>query len=248
MISLRRLFRLIKLAVHVLVGIIITATYKSLLRRSSSDPSYQKLRRWWLGRIVRIVGGQVVTHGEPAPAGSLLASNHVSWLDIALLGGQTEVTFLSKSEVQSWPIIGWLAANSGTLFIERGKSGGAKGASDKITASLEHQERVLIFPEGTITDNINLLPFHARLFAAAVTAHALIQPVAIHYRNTQGQTHPLVPYLEPQTLMQNLWGILAEPKILIEVYFLPPIDSHTVPRKELAMYSEQQVRSALKLN
>ena len=248
MIRLRRLFRLTQLALHVLVGVIITAIYAGLLRRAAIDPSYQQLRRWWLGRIVRIVGGQVTTYGEPAPAGSLLAANHVSWLDIALLGGQTEVTFLSKSEVKSWPVIGWLADKSGTLFIERGKSGGAKGASDKITSSLEHQERVLIFPEGTITDNIHLLPFHARLFAAAVTANALIQPVAIHYQNTQGQTHPLVPYLEPQTLMQNLWRILAEPKILIEVHFLPPIDSQAVPRKELASYSEQQVRSALKLN
>jgi len=216
-------------------------------RQQSNDTSYQCIKRWWLKRIVRIIGGQVTVYGQVAPAGTLLASNHVSWLDIPLLGGQTDITFLSKSEVKNWPVIGWLAQRSGTLFIERGKLNGAKGASEQIAARLQHQERVLIFPEGTITDNINLLPFHARLFAAAVTANAQIQPVALHYLNTKSQTHPLVPYLGPQTLMQNLWSIIAEPKILIEVHFLPPIDSHAVPRKELAAYSEQQVREALRL-
>lgn len=244
MILLRRLFRFLNLALHVLAGVLITAIL-AVLQRHFTDPSYQRLKRWWLARIIRIVGGQVMTYGEPAPAGSLLAANHVSWLDIPLLGGQTELTFLSKSEVQTWPVLGWLAAKSGTLFIERGKRDGAKGASEGIAKRLEQQERVLIFPEGTTTDNKTMLPFHARLFAAAVTVDALIQPVAIHYLTIQGQTHPIVPYLTPQTLMQNLWAVLAEPKILIEVHFLPSIDSHAAPRKALAAYSEQQVRSAL---
>lgn len=228
------------------MGIIATAGLV-VTRRQFYDPSYQRVKRWWLKRIVQVVGGKVTVYGEPAVAGSLLASNHVSWLDIPLLGGQTDITFLSKSEVKDWPVIGWLAKRAGTVFIERGKLNGAKGASEKIEARLQHRERVLMFPEGTTTDNINILPFHARLFAAAVTANAQIQPVAIHYLNTQGQTHPLVPYLNPQSLAQNLWAILAEPKILIEVHFLTPIDSHSVPRKELSAYSERQVRVALKL-
>lgn len=244
---LRRLFRLPNLALHVLAGIGITAISASLLGRSPTDPRYRRLKRWWLGRIVRIVGGRVTTYGEPVAGGSLLASNHVSWLDIPLLGGQTEVIFLSKSEVKDWPVLGWLADKAGTLFIERGKRDGAKGASEKIAEHLQQQERVLMFPEGTTTDNIQLLPFHARLFAAAVTAQVSIQPVAIHYKTIEGQTHPLVPYLNPQTLMQNLWSILGERQILIELHFLPPIDSQACARKELAAYSEQQVRSALKL-
>lgn len=248
MLLLRRLFRFIHLALHVLVGIILTTILAVILRRSFADPSYQRTKRWWLNRVVHIIGGRVTSYGEPAPTGSLLASNHVSWLDIPLLGGQTDITFLSKSEVKDWPVIGWLANKCGTLFIERGKRDGAKGASEQIAARLAHQERVLMFPEGTTTDNIHLLPFHARLFAAAVTANKPIQPVAIHYLNAQSQTNSLVPYLNPQTLMQNLWSILGESQIPIEVHFLPPIDSHSVPRKELAAYSEQQIRVALQLD
>ncbi|MDT9120827.1 lysophospholipid acyltransferase family protein, partial [Escherichia coli] len=90
---------------------------------------------------VRIVGGRVTTYGRPVTSGGLLASNHVSWLDIPLLGGQTEITFLSKSEVKNWPVIGWLADRAGTLFIERGKRDGAKGASEQIAEHLEQQER-----------------------------------------------------------------------------------------------------------
>lgn len=244
---LRQVFRFLHLILHVLAGVLLTAILVGL-RRRATDLSYRSLKRWWLNRVVKIIGGQVSVYGEPAPVGSLLASNHVSWLDIPLLGGQTELTFLSKSEVQDWPVLGWLAAKSGTLFIERGKRDGAKGASECIAKRLEQQERVLMFPEGTTSDNKNTLPFHARLFAAAVTAQAPIQPVAIHYLNMQGQTHPLVPYLTPQTLMQNLWAILAEPKILIEVHFLASIDSQSVPRKALATDTEQQIRLALRLN
>lgn len=244
---LRRLLRLPNLAFHVLAGVCITAIFAGLLGRSVIDPSYRRLKRWWLRRIVHILGGRISTYGTPVTGGSLLAANHVSWLDIPLLGGQTDITFLSKSEVKAWPVIGWLADKAGTLFIERGKRDGAKGASEQIAEHLQQNERVLMFPEGTTTDNIQILPFHARLFAAAVTAKVAIQPVAIHYKTPQGQTHPLVPYLNPQTLMQNLWSILGEPQILIDVHFLPAIDSQAFARKELAAYSEQQVRAALKL-
>ena len=247
MILLRRLYRFIILLIHVLVGIAITAILAGLLRRSSDDPNYQRLKRWWLGRVVRIIGGEVTIHGHPADSACLLTANHVSWLDIPLLGGLADITFLSKSEVKQWPVLGWLAIKAGTLFIERGKSGGAKGATEQIARCLQQTKRVLIFPEGTTTNNQQILPFHARLFAAAVDAKADIQPVAIHYQTMEGVTHPAVPYINEQSLLTNLWAVLAEPKILIDVYFLATTDTQQLARKDLAAYSERQVREALNL-
>lgn len=245
--TVRRLFRFALLLVHVVLGILLTAILAGILRRSADSPLYRKTARWWLGRIVRIVGGRVTVQGEPAAPGTLLVSNHVSWLDIPLLGSCTTVNFLSKSEVRDWPVLGWLADKSGTLFIERGKRDGAKAAADVMVGCLHAAGRVVVFPEGTTTDGVNMKPFHARLFAAAVESNAPVQPVAIRYLDPQGQPHRLVPYIDQQSLIDNLWGVLAEPWVGIEVHFLTPIPSRELPRKALAAYSEQQVRAALGL-
>ena len=241
----RRVFRLSRLIVHVANGMLLTGVMAGVMRLDAAHPTYRKVKRWWLGRIVHIIGGRVQVHGEPAATSTLLVSNHVSWLDIPLLGGHAPVYFLSKSEVRHWPVIGWLADKSGTLFIERGGRDAAREAAETICRKLGEAGNVLVFPEGTTTDGVNLRTFHARLFAAAVEADAQVQPVAIRYADPQGQPHALVPYIDDQSLMDNLWAILAEPVIAIDIHFLPPMHSRERSRKELAQYSETQVRSAL---
>ncbi|MEZ5478962.1 MAG: 1-acyl-sn-glycerol-3-phosphate acyltransferase [Thiolinea sp.] len=94
---------------HVLLGMLLTLWYAGILRKPPEAPAYRRLVQWWLGRIVRIMGGQVRVQGQPAQAGALMVANHVSWLDIPLLGSVSSVRFLSKDDVRGWPVIGWLA-------------------------------------------------------------------------------------------------------------------------------------------
>lgn len=241
--SFRRLVRLSRLAWHVLTGMFLTALFAGVLRMSFNTPFYQGLVKWWLGKVPRILGFQVTVKGEPAPQPVLMVSNHISWLDITLLGGAANPRFLSKYEVRQWPVVGWLAAKSGTLFITRGKAGAAAQASATILQALQGGRTALLFPEGTTTTGEDVRTFHARLFAPAFDANVPVQPVALRYPGADGQPNPLVPYVGDQSLGENLKAILGEKELYAEIHFLPPVQVEGRDRKTVAGLCEQQVRN-----
>jgi 1-acyl-sn-glycerol-3-phosphate acyltransferase len=245
---IRRWWRLSRLFVHIVVGISLTALLTGVLRFSVEQAFFQRLITWWLRKVPQILGAQVQIFGQPAGRGVLMVANHISWLDIPLLGGATCLRFLSKKEVRHWPIIGWLADKSGTLFIERGKAGAAVEASQTILQALRTEHAVLLFPEGTTTKGEDVRTFHARLFAPAFDAQVPVQPVAIRYPAMAGTglTNPIVPYVDEQSLGDNLQGLLGERCIAVEIHFLPPITTEGMERKRVAAHCEQQIRAILK--
>lgn len=245
---LRYGLRLAGLTLHVLAGLIMTALLAGLFRQSFHQPFYQTLIRWWLGRIPRLLGVQVSVHGIPAREATLMVANHISWLDITLLGGAANPRFLSKQEVRHWPLIGWLAEKSGTLFITRGKAGAAAQAANSIREALGQGSPILLFPEGTTTEGHDVKTFHGRLLAPAIESDTPIQPVALLYPGFDGKTHPLIPYVNEQSLWENLKGILAEKGLQAELHFLPTIPVAGQDRKMLASKCEQQIRAVIQMS
>lgn len=243
---LRRYGRLLRLALHILHGMLLTVWLSGLMRMNFNMPFYQRVTQWWLRQITRILGVHVKVYGEPAPAPVLMVANHISWLDIALLGGYSQPRFLSKQEVRAWPVVGWLAATSGTLFITRGKAGAAAQAATTIGEALQAGRTVLLFPEGTTTTGNDVRTFHARLFAPALEAGIAVQPVALRYPTQNGLTHPLIPYVDQQSLWDNLQGILGEPRLSAEIHFLPVLQTAGADRKTIAAACEQQIRSIVR--
>ncbi|MFN3785403.1 MAG: lysophospholipid acyltransferase family protein [Thiothrix sp.] len=243
---LRRYGRLLRLASHILNGVLLTILLGGLLRMSFDTPLYQRVTQWWLRQIPRILGVRVNVYGEPAATPVLMVANHISWLDIALLGGYSQPRFLSKQEVRTWPVVGWLAATSGTLFITRGKAGAAAQAAATIGEALQAGRTVLLFPEGTTTTGNDVRTFHARLLAPALDAGIAVQPVALRYPQEDGLTHPLIPYVDRQSLWDNLQGILGEPCFSAEIHFLPVLQTAGTDRKTVAAACEQQIRNIVR--
>jgi len=241
---LRRIRRLIHLAMHVFVGVLITVLFAGIWQPAF----YPRLVSWWLGKAGRIVGVTVKVVGKPAEQAVLMVANHISWLDIPLLGGVTNARFLSKQEVRQWPVIGWLAAKSGTLFITRGKAGAAAQAATTILQTLQAGSSVLLFPEGTTTTGDNVGTFHARLFAPAFDANAAVQPIVVRYPGLDGLTHPVVPYVGQQSLWDNLKALLAEANIQVEIHFLPLMTTTGTDRRALAAACEQRIRAVINAN
>lgn len=195
---------------------------------------------WWLARVCMRM--RITRHGKMAPGGMFIASNHVSWTDIPILGSHKPVIFLSKAEVGRWPVIGQLTKAGGTLFIERGGGDTAKITSD-IIVRLDQGASVLIFPEGTTTLGSSVKRFFPRLFAAAIESEAMVQPVAIRYRGKdEGGTSRLAAYIDDDSFLQTMARVLAEPYVDVEVHFLEPISAAGKERKQLA--SEVQSRIA----
>lgn len=169
----------------------------------------------------RCLGFRVNIRGARPEGTVLLVSNHISWSDIPILGGVLPLRFLSKVEVRSWPVIGWLAEQAGTLFIRRG-GGQAQATRGQIADTLRSGQSVLVFPEGTTTLGITVLPFHSRLLSAAIDAKIPIQPISIGYRRDNHPDH-LAPFIGDDQFEQHLIRMLREPAVSVDVILHEPV-------------------------
>ena len=141
--------------------------------------------RWpslFLGAAAWIIGARVRRTGRPIAPHTLLISNHVSWLDILILGGAARCRFVSKDEL-GHPFIHWLADQNSTAYVKRTHVKGAKDQAVTIARALEGEQPVALFPEGTTGPGTDLLPFRSTLLEAANYAakEVEIRPVAVDY-------------------------------------------------------------------
>ena len=144
------------------------AKHLRALRSTPPDPEAQQKNQEWYRRVLACLNIRVSVTGQPAEAPCLVVCNHISWLDILVLGSAVPVAFLSKAEVAQWPLISRLSRAGGTLFIKRGGEGAARHSIEGIRKAFRRQQSVAVFPEGTTGKGHTVLPFHPRLFAAAI--------------------------------------------------------------------------------
>ncbi len=222
------------------------ATLFTLYERLRIQHSMARRQRWsrfFMRRLSHALPFRVTVHGELPQQPMLWVCNHVSWTDIALLGQLAPLSFLSKAEVRTWPIAGWLALKAGTLFIRRG-SGDSQLIRRQMTQHLGNQCSLMIFPEGTTTDGQQLRTFHGRLLASAIEAHVPLQPVAIRYvRN--GAIDPLAPFIGDDDLLSHLMRLFSNDVGDVHIHLLPPIASAGMERAALAFQAQEAVRVAL---
>ncbi|MDI9347359.1 MAG: lysophospholipid acyltransferase family protein [Methylacidiphilales bacterium] len=179
--------------------------------------------------MVHILGITLKIHGTPPSKTCLAVCNHISWHDILVLGSIYKTTFLSKSEVGNWLIIGLLVKSAGTLFIHRGQ-GQFTLARREIANTLKTGNNVLLFPEGTTTDGSKVKQFFYHLLEPAISNHIPIQPIAIHY-SYQGSyaTNPIA-FIGQDTFVNHLWRTLNVKKITAHITFSHLIDTEQNPQ------------------
>ncbi len=197
----------------------------------------------WLRAVCRVLGVRLSIQGSPISGCGLWVSNHVSWLDVVVLGALQPTAFLAKSEVASWPLVGFLGRQSGNLFINRGNSGGE--ILDTMTRRLQYGDRLVLFPEGTTTRGDTVRHFHGRLLQPAISAGVPVQTVAIAY---QGAAVECVPFVDDDDFLSNLLGLLHLPSICVTLHFGEPLlVTNGVQRNTLARHARSQVLTALGL-
>jgi len=202
-----------------------------------------KLTCWWHKRVLKSLGMKIRVNGTPADSPTRFVSNHLSWLDIHLIGSHLPVRFLSKAEVKDWPVFGWLASKAGTLYIPRGSKTASAQANSIMQQTLLDDQHVVLFPEATTSDGI-IKRFHTRLMKSAIDAQCRIQPIAIRYPDTDGNTvHEAVLYTGDTSFMQSTKNVIATKGLVAELYFLEPINTQNKSRDELARYAEEQVKA-----
>jgi len=166
-------------------------------------------------------------------------SNHISWLDISVIGSRFPVLFLANSEIASWPILGWLIRRTGTLFIERGK--GAGEALKKLSDSLRGNRSVLIFPEGKTTDGSSVIRFQPRLFQSAIDCAAVVQPIGIRYVDKDGEWVDRLSFHGEIGFLESLWRTVCGGMIHAEIFVFDPVEPGA-DRNTLSQDAENRIR------
>ena len=190
----------------------------------------------------------VVVRGRP-PAGRkpvLLVANHVSWLDSYAIHTAADASFVAKSEVRGWPLIGTIAERFGTVFIVRGSRRGAWRTMKAAARILRAGRSVAVFPEGTTTDGTGMSRFYPALFQAAIDAGAAVQPVAVRYFGADGEPTRAAAFVGDMSIEDSLRSLVRERRLAVEVVFGPPIEAQR-DRRALCQAAEDAVRQALAL-
>jgi 1-acyl-sn-glycerol-3-phosphate acyltransferase len=205
---------------HALAGLFTIWFHFPRMSMAQREAAVQR----WAARMLGVLGIDLIVHGQPCAAGPmLLVCNHISWLDILVIHAARYCRFVSKSDVKHWPLVGTLATGAGTLYIERSSRRDTMRVVHHMAASLKAGEVVAIFPEGTSTDGLGLLPFHANLIQAAISAHAPVQPMALSFvEAATGAYSPAPNYIGDDTLVQSLWRTLSAPRLAAVVRFGDP--------------------------
>jgi len=211
---------------------------------------------WWLPfayhkLCCRIMGLRVRVVGEPAKARpTLFVSNHVSYLDIPVLGSVVPVSFVAKAEVAQWPGYGWLAKLQRTVFVDRRRNTTLQ-QRDSLQARLASGDALVLFPEGTSNDGNRILPFRSALLSVAEAAPAglplVIQPVSIAYTSVNGvplgwSLRPLVAWYGGMELGGHLWRFSRLGQVEVIVQFHDETRVGDFPsRKELTRHCSEAV-------
>ncbi|WP_367104639.1 lysophospholipid acyltransferase family protein [uncultured Psychrobacter sp.] len=189
--------------------------------------------------------GITIEQVEPVPQHhGLWVSNHVSWMDIPVVGSVSPAFFLSKAEIGEWPVFGKLAHAAGTLFIQRG-SGDAGSVASQMTDFLKKGFSIVFFPEATTTDGKKIKRIHGTLLQAAIDADVPIQPVVLAYVNKDGTLSEALPYYGKLTMKESMKRVLDSRNVTAHVLPLEPIDPNGCTKSELTNILQKRMQEGL---
>ncbi len=131
--------------------------------------------------VIRAMGIRCIVEGPVPESPTLIASNHLSYLDIVIASAAIPCAFVAKHEIADWPIFGSLGTLGGSIFIDRASRVSAWDTVDRMSMRLLDGVPVLFFPEGTSTDGSEVIRFHSTLFEPAIELGIAVTPLAIFY-------------------------------------------------------------------
>lgn len=235
----RAAWRLVRAFTHIVAGLLTI-----LLRFPRLTPEQRALRvQVWSRELLARLGVRLEVQGMATlPGPLLLVANHISWLDITALHAARFCRFVSKADVARWPLVGALASGVGTLFIERESRRDAMRVVHHMADSLRAGDVLAVFPEGTTSDGLDLLPFHANLLQAAIAADAPVQPVALQYRDTHSGARSHAPsYVGDDTLLGSVWRTVRAPGVTVRIVFGAPQNAEGRERRAWAQQLRDEV-------
>lgn len=244
--TLRACWKLTRVAIHIATGL---GTITLVFPRLNQTQKEERIQAWAKSLLAKIAINLVVNGKPPVQGPVLLAANHISWLDIVVMLASCPCRFVSKAEVGQWPVVGRLTRAADTLFITRSSRRDALRVVHQMVEKLHVDSNVVlaIFPEGTTSNGQQVLPFHANLFQAAISANAPVQPVALRFEYAADSQPSLAPcYIDDDTLMGSVWRTLVAPKQQVVLNFGQLQHCEGRNRQTWALHAQAEVMRLLK--
>lgn len=193
----------------------------------------------WARAVARVIGLAAHVRGELGSGPCLLVANHLSYVDVVLLAALRPCTFVAKSEVASWPVLGFLARTMGTLFVARANKRDLPRTRAQMERALAAGRTVVLFPEGTSTSGTTVRPFHSALLAPAVELGVAVHPATLRYRTPRGEG--------PAEGTVCWWGEMTFAAHLLELLRLPGFEAD-LDLGSRALFDEDRKRLARRLH
>lgn len=242
-------------------AIVLGVPVQALLNRLDS-PFARRLPVLFHRHLCRILGLRITVVGAPPPPGPMLfIANHVSWLDIPVLGAIMPASFVAKSEVADWPVFGALARLQRTVFVQRQLRHATGRAAETIADRLAQGEAIIVFAEGTTGDGVRVLPYRSSLIGAAQNTGGpagtgnterpmTVEMVALTYTGRHGlpvtrREMPDIAWYGDMALLPHLKALLAGGPVDVTVHFGPSaIIATPAERKRIAREAREFARAA----
>jgi len=202
-----------------------------------------KIVRKWASSISSMLGMKILLTGKPPKPPFFLVSNHLSYVDIILFFSLADCIFVAKSEVSSWPFIGYLAKTAGTLFINRKQYRDIPRVNHLIREAISEHQGVLLFPEGTSSAGEDILPFKPSLLQLPAEDHLEVSCAAIQYVEPNGYPDAAtsICWWGDMTFADHLWRLFKLPGFEARVSF-SDITALGEDRKAIAEKAEEIVK------
>jgi 1-acyl-sn-glycerol-3-phosphate acyltransferase len=220
--TLQACWKLTRVALHILTGLF---TVSFVFPRLTPSKRQARIMGWAKEMIALLAIDFEVTGSPPQHGPLLLVANHVSWLDILVLLASCPCRFVSKAEIGRWPLLGTLTRAAGTLFITRESKRDALRVVHQMAEALQAGSNAVlaIFPEGTTSNGLQVLPFHANLFQAAISVDAPVQPLALRFEDAATRQISLAAcYIDDDTFVGSIWRTLKAPRQRVVLRFGVP--------------------------
>lgn len=244
---LRQWWRIVRLLLHVVVGLFLSGPVYACLGATGRAACF----RWWSRRLLRITRVRVRVTGDPrsVPPGVpvMVLANHVSWLDVFVIRASLECRFVAKSEIRGWPLVGWMVARQGTVFVRRARRHDTARVNADLDAALAGGEKMVVFAEGMTSDGTEVRPFHASLLQPVVHAQGWALPIALRYLTPDGRIDTDAAYAGDRSLWDSTRLITARREIRAELAVLPAVHAVGRHRRDLAEHCAHRVADALGL-
>lgn len=201
----------------------------------------------WARAVLRVMGIRARVEGERPAGPFFLVGNHLSYVDIPVLLATVDARFLAKSEVSGWPVLGFLARTTGTLFVDRNRKRDLTRVNAEVRRVLDTGTGVVVFPEATSTKGAEVLPFKPSVFQVPAEMGLPVSCAALSYALPPGgpPAWRAVCWWGDAPFAPHFYEFLKQPRTEAIVTFgarIPP----GLERKELAARAHDALRTVFR--